>query len=47
MAAYFESLSLDGMASWMDIQTQEEMMHARKFYDYVNERGSRVFTYRH
>lgn len=42
MAAYFESLSLDGMAVWMDKQTQEEMFHARKFYDYMNERGGRV-----
>lgn len=42
MAAYFEDKSLDGFASWMDLQAEEEMAHARKFYDYVNERGGRV-----
>lgn len=42
MAAYFEDKSLDGFARWMDLQAGEEMEHARKFYDYVNERGGRV-----
>ena len=42
MAAYFEDVDLDGFASWMDIQTEEEMFHARKIYDYINERGGRV-----
>jgi len=42
MAAYFESINLPGFASWMRVQTQEEVMHAMKIYDYVNERGSRV-----
>ena len=42
MAAYFESKSLDGFAHWMDLQAEEEMEHARKIYDYVNERGGRV-----
>jgi len=42
MAAYFETRSLSGFANWMDAQAQEEMMHARKFYDYVNERGGRI-----
>ncbi|MEW5822592.1 MAG: ferritin [Cyanobacteriota bacterium] len=42
MAAYFESTDFEGMALWMDHQTQEEMIHARKFYDYINERGGRV-----
>ncbi len=42
MSAYFESISLEGFASWMRMQAQEEMVHAMKFYDYVNERGSRV-----
>lgn len=42
MSAYFESISLSGFASWMRSQAQEEMVHAMKFYDYVNERGGRV-----
>lgn len=42
MAAYFESVNLPGFAHWMRIQTQEELMHAMKIYDFVNERGGRV-----
>jgi ferritin len=42
MSAYFESINLSGFASWMRAQAQEEMVHAMKFYDYVNERGGRV-----
>lgn len=42
MVAYFESVKLPGFATWMRVQTQEEVMHAMKIYDYVNERGGRV-----
>ncbi len=42
MAAYFESASLPGFASWMRIQSQEEVTHAMKLFDFVNERGGRV-----
>lgn len=42
MAAYFEDKSLVGFANWMDLQAEEEMAHARKIYDFVNERGGRV-----
>ncbi len=42
MAAYFESTNLKGMAQWMRFQTQEELGHAVKFIDYVNERDGRV-----
>lgn len=42
MAAYFEANSLSGFAGWMRVQYQEEMSHALKLYDYVNERGGRV-----
>ncbi len=42
MAAYFESINLPGSAHWMRVQTQEELAHALKFYDYVHERGGRV-----
>ncbi|NTV91909.1 MAG: ferritin [Chlorobiaceae bacterium] len=42
MAAYAESRSLPGFASWMKLQTKEEMGHAMKLYKFVNERGGRV-----
>lgn len=42
MAAHFEDVGLSGMASWMKIQAQEEVFHAMKFFDFVNERGGRV-----
>lgn len=42
MAAYFDSINLPGFANWMRIQAQEEVVHAYKFYTYVNERGDKV-----
>ncbi|SRR6056297_183701 len=42
MSAYLQSENLTGMAAWMDLQAQEEMQHAMKFYDYLVERGGRV-----
>jgi len=42
MSAYFKSVNLDGFSSWMEAQAQEEMMHAKKFYDFINQRGGRV-----
>ena len=42
MAAYFDGLGLDGFATWMKAQAQEEMFHAMKFYGFVYERGGSV-----
>ncbi|MBS3736678.1 MAG: ferritin [Candidatus Bipolaricaulota bacterium] len=42
MEAYFESESLDGFATWMEHQAQEEMEHAMRIFRYLNERGGRV-----
>ncbi|MDD3472238.1 MAG: ferritin [Syntrophaceae bacterium] len=42
MAAYFASINLDGFATWMRVQAQEELLHAMKFFDYINERGGNV-----
>jgi ferritin len=42
MSAYFEDQNLSGFANWTRIQAQEEMTHAMKFFDYINERGGRV-----
>jgi ferritin len=41
-ASYFESISLTGFAGWMRQQSQEEIAHAMKFFDFVHDRGSRV-----
>lgn len=43
MGSYFEHKGLDGFAQWMKAQAKEEQFHAEKFYNYVNERGGRVF----
>lgn len=42
MAAYFHDQDLDGMAHWMRAQAHEEMIHAMKFFDHINDRGGRV-----
>jgi ferritin len=42
MAAYFQSINLEGFANWMRCQAQEEIVHAMKFYNFVNERAGRV-----
>ena len=42
MASYFESHGLAGCANWMKAQTQEELIHAMKFYNFIVERGGRA-----
>jgi ferritin len=42
MAAYCEAINLPGFAHWMRAQSQEELEHAMKFYEFINERGGRV-----
>ena len=42
MAAYSESVALPGFAHWLQLQAQEEVEHAMKFYHFINERGGRV-----
>ena len=42
MSAYFLSINLNGFASWMRVQAQEEATHAMKFFDFINERSGRV-----
>jgi ferritin len=42
MSAYFESINLQGFANWMKIQSQEEYIHAMKFFDYVNQMSGTV-----
>jgi len=42
MSAYMESVNLKGFANWLRVQTQEEISHAMKIYDFILERGDRV-----
>jgi len=42
MSAFYESQDLRGFANWMRVQFQEELAHAMKFYDHVNNRDGRV-----
>jgi ferritin len=39
MAAYFERNAFDGFSKWMHLQSEEERMHAMKFYQYLIDRG--------
>lgn len=42
MAAYFDDKNLPGFANWMRVQSQEEVTHGMKIFDYINNRGGRV-----
>jgi ferritin len=42
MAAYCEANNLPGFAHWMQVQFQEELGHAMKFFTFVNDRSGRV-----
>ncbi len=42
MSAYFSGLGLSGFAHWMRMQSDEELLHANKFYNYILTRGGSV-----
>ncbi len=42
MNSYLSSINLAGMAHWMKMQTQEELFHGTKLYDFVLERNGRI-----
>jgi ferritin len=42
MSAYLQDKGLAGFANWMKVQYKEELSHALKIFDYVNERNGRV-----
>lgn len=42
MSAWFEEKKLPGMAHWMNMQADEEYIHAKKLWTHVVERGGRV-----
>ncbi len=45
MAAYFDHANLKGFSNWMNVQVQEELVHAKKFYDFlISANGKVVLT---
>ena len=42
MAAHLENLSLPGCAGWMQGQAREEVAHAMRLFEFVNDRGGKV-----
>ncbi|MDY6930754.1 MAG: ferritin [Halobacteriota archaeon] len=42
MSAHSTYIGLKGFANWFMVQYQEEMVHAMKLYDYINDQGGRV-----
>jgi ferritin len=42
MEAFFHRIGLDGMAQWMRVQTQEEMIHAMMFFDHLRNRNAAI-----
>jgi len=42
MASDFHAKGFDGMAQWMKAQAQEEIGHALRFFNHINDRGGRV-----
>jgi ferritin len=42
MSAYSSYSGLKGFANWFMVQYQEEMVHAMKIYDYINNQGQHV-----
>jgi len=39
MSSHFATEGLGGFATWMNAQYQEEMFHAMRFFNYINEAG--------
>jgi len=39
MASHFTKVGLNGFANWMNVQYQEEMSHAMKFFNFINSAG--------
>ncbi len=42
MSAWCHTKDMPGMASWFKVQAQEELIHAGKFFDYINDRDGQV-----
>lgn len=42
MAAHCESINMQGFANWMRLQSQEELAHAMRIFNYILDRDGRV-----
>ena len=42
MASYASSEGLNGVVNWFNVQVQEELSHAQKMYNYLNQQSERV-----
>lgn len=42
MAAWLDANDLPGSAHWMKVQAEEELEHAKKIYDYIDDRGGKT-----
>ncbi|TDI09123.1 MAG: ferritin [Acidobacteria bacterium] len=42
MSAYCQEIHLDGFAHWLQAQSKEEIAHAMRLYNYLDNRGGRV-----
>ena len=42
MSAYFQSINLNGFATWMRMQSLEETGHAMRMYDFLGERDGTI-----
>ena len=42
MAAYAASAGLKGFANWFNAQFKEELAHAERIFNYINQRGAKV-----
>jgi ferritin len=42
VSSYFTSVHLDGFAHWMRVQSEEELLHALKLVDFLDDRGGAV-----
>jgi len=42
MAGYCADLGLDGFENWFKVQYEEELFHAKKFFDFLGSKGARI-----
>ncbi len=42
MSAWFSARDLDGIANYFRVQSKEELMHADKMFDYLNDVGAEI-----
>ncbi|MEA3439524.1 MAG: ferritin [Chloroflexota bacterium] len=45
MSAHLEAESLSGFAKWTRMQAEEEVEHAMRLFDYLNQRGGRAILH--